>query len=105
VSGPPPATALSVTNAPVPIRVGDPATACAGNRFAGQVVVSANLAVTFGANTVSHSATMDDNGPGNTVVKANTVFGTLSCAGNNPAPTNAGQVNTAGAKTGQCTGL
>ena len=105
VSGPPPATALSVTGAQVPIRVGDPATDCAGNRFAGPVVLSSNLAVTFGANAVFHNATLDNNGPGNTVVKANTVFGTLGCTGNNPPPTNAGQVNTAGAKTGQCAGL
>ena len=105
VSGPAPATALSVTNAPVPIRVGDPAAGCAGNRFAGQVVLSGNLAVTFGANTVSHNATLDNNGPGNTVIMANTVFGTLACAGNNPPPTNAGQPNTGGAENGQCAGL
>ena len=105
VSGPPPATALSVTGAQVPIRVGDPATDCAGNRFASPVVLSSNLAVTFGANAVSHNATLDNNGPGNTVVKANTLFGTLGCTGNNPPPTNAGQVNTAGANTGQCAGL
>ena len=97
--------ALSVTNAAVPIRVGDPATGCAGNRFAGQVSLTGNLAVTFGANTVSHSATINTNGPGHTVVKANNVFGTLGCAGNNPPPTNAGQPNTAAAKTGQCAGL
>lgn len=102
VSGPSPAVALSVTNAGVPIRVGDPAAGCAGNRFAGQVNLSGNLAVTFGANTVSHNATIDNNGPGNTVVKADTVFGTLGCAGNNPPPSNAGQPNTAGAKAGQC---
>lgn len=105
VSGPSPGVALSVTNAPVPIRVGDPATGCAGNRFAGQVVLTANLAVTFGANTVSHNATIDNNGPGNTVVKANTLFGTLACAGNSPPPANAGQPNTAASKTGQCAGL
>jgi hypothetical protein len=105
VSGPPPGAALSVTNAAVLIRVGDPATGCAGNRFAGHVVLTANLAVTFGANTVSHNATMGNNGPGQTVVKANTVFGTLGCAGNNPPPTNAGQLNTAASKTGQCAAL
>ncbi|HJV08852.1 MAG TPA: hypothetical protein VJ653_04200 [Acidimicrobiales bacterium] len=97
--------ALSVTNATVPIRVGDPAAGCAGNRFAGRVSLTGNLAVTFGANTVSHSATIDTNGPGSTVVKANTLFGTLGCAGNNPPPTNAGQPNSAAAKTGQCAGL
>ena len=42
VSGPPPATALSVTNAAVPVRIGDPAASCAGNRFAGQVVLTAD---------------------------------------------------------------
>lgn len=105
VSGPSPATALSVTNAEVPIRLGDPAAGCAGNRFAGQVSVLDNLAVTFGANQVSHNATFDLNGPGNTVIKANTVFGTLGCSANNPAPTNAGGPNSAGNKTGQCAGL
>ena len=105
VSGPPPGVALSVTNAPVPIRIGDPATGCAGNRFAGQVVLTGNLAVTFGANTVSHNATINNNGTGQTVVKANTLFGTLGCAGNNPPPTNAGQPNTAASKTGQCAAL
>jgi hexosaminidase len=94
-----------VTNATVPIRVGDPATGCAGNRFAGQVSLTGNVAVTFGANVVSTNATIDNNGPGNTVIKANTVYGTLGCSGNNPPPTNAGQTNTAGAKAGQCGGL
>ena len=105
----PPASNADTTgtgpDCPVPIRVGDPAAGCAGNRFAGQVVLMGNLAVTFGGNTVSHSSTLNNNGPGNTVIKANTVFGTLGCAGNNPPPTNAGQPNTAGAKTGQCAGL
>ncbi|HET7720736.1 MAG TPA: hypothetical protein VFK43_12260, partial [Acidimicrobiales bacterium] len=105
VSGPAPAAALIVTHATVPIRLGDPAAGCAGNRFAGQVHVASNLAVTFGANTVSHNATLDANGPGRTVIKANTVLGTLGCMGNTPAPTSAGQPNTAGAKTGQCGSL
>jgi hypothetical protein len=105
VSGPPPATAVRVTGALVPVRIGDPAAGCAGNRFAGQVNVSGNLAVTFGANTVSHNVAIDNNGPGAIVVKANNVFGTLGCAGNNPAPTNAGHVNTAAAKSGQCAPL
>jgi hypothetical protein len=105
VSGPAPGVALSVTNAGVPIRVGDPAAGCAGNRFAGQVNLSGNLAVTFGANIVSHNATIDANGPGNTVIKANNVFAILACSANDPAPTNAGQPNTAGSKTGQCSAL
>ena len=107
VAGPTPAptTALTVANAPVPIQVGNPASGCAGNQLAGQAVVTSNLAVTFGANVVSQGATIATNGGGNTVVKANTLYGTLACAGNNPAPTNAGQPNTAPSKTGQCAGL
>jgi hexosaminidase len=105
ISGPSPNQALGVANAPVPVRIGDPASGCAGNRFAGQVNLSSNLAVTFGANTVSHNVTIDNNGSGNTVVKANTIYGGLACAGNTPPPTNAGQPNTAGSKSGQCAGL
>lgn len=97
--------ALNLANASVPVRVGDPAAGCAGNRFAGQVSVTANLALTFGANIVSGNATIDNHGPGNSVLKDNRVFGTLGCAGNDPAPTNAGQPNTAASKTGQCAGL
>jgi hexosaminidase len=100
------AQALGVTNAAVLIRIGDPASSCAGNRFAGTVNLTANLATTFGANQVSHAATVNNGGPGNTVIKANVFHGTLSCTGNTPAPVNAGQPNTGpGAKTGQCTGL
>jgi hypothetical protein len=102
VSGPAPGVALRVTGAPVRVRAGDPPAGCDGNRFAGQVAFIGNRAVTFGANIVSHSVAIDGSGPGNTVVKANTIFGTLGCAGNTPAPADAGQPNTAGAKTGQC---
>jgi len=89
----------------VPIRVGDPANGCAGNRFAGDVNLTSNLSVTFGANIVSSNVNINTNGPGNTVIKANNVNQALNCTGNNPAPTNAGQTNTAGSKTGQCAGL
>lgn len=54
---------------------------------------------------MSHNATIDANGPGNTVIKANNVFAILACSANDPAPTNAGQPNTAGSKTGQCSAL
>lgn len=96
--------ALAVSNALVPIRVGDPANACAGNRFAGIVRLNANLATTFGANIVSHNIGVNNNGPGNTVIKANTTHQTLACAGNSPPPANASQPN-AGTKTGQCAAL
>jgi hypothetical protein len=105
ISVPAPDTALRVSNAQVPIRIGDPDSGCAGNQFVGQVTLTANLAVSFGANIVSHTATINSGGPGNTVIKANTVYGTLACSANTPAPTNAGQPNTAGSKTGQCAAL
>jgi hypothetical protein len=106
ISGPSPGQALGVSNAAVPVRIGDPANACAGNRFAGTVNLTAILATTFGANQVSHATSVTNGGAGATVIKANVLFGTLSCTGNSPAPTNAGQPNTGpGAKTGQCSGL
>ena len=105
LAGPTGGQALGVSNAGVPIRTGDPARGCAGNRFAGDVNLTGNLAVTFGANIVSRNVNVSSNGPGATVVKANSIFGALACAANNPAPTNAGQVNTAASKTGQCAAL
>ena len=105
VSASGPGAALTVSSAIVPIRIGDPANGCPGNRFAGALRMNGNLAVMFGANVVSHHVTVDQNGPGDTVVKANTVFGTLACACNSPPPTNAAQPNTAAARTGQCAGL
>ena len=105
VSGAPSAQALGVTGAAVPVRIGDPANGCAGNRFAARVNLTGNLATTFAANGVSANLTVDGNGPGSTVLRANIVLGTLACTGNDPAPDNAGQPNTAGAKTGQCAGV
>jgi hypothetical protein len=61
VAGPTPAP--TVTNAPVAIRVGDPAMGWAGNQFAGQVVLTGKFAVTFGANTVSQGATINKQRP------------------------------------------
>lgn len=97
---PAPAVALSVTDAPVPIWVGDPAAGCAGTRFAG----GTNLAVTFGANIVSH-ATVDGNGPGEHGDQGQHRPATLGCSASDPAPINAGQPNTAGSKTGHCSAL
>jgi hypothetical protein len=95
-----------VKSATVPIRVGDPAAGCAGNKVAGDVVLTGNSAgLTLGANAVSRNVTVNDNTTGAVVVKANTIYGALACSGNNPAPTNAGQPNTAPTKTGQCAGL
>ena len=91
-----------VSNATVPLRIGDPATGCTGNRVAGSVSLTSNQGgLTLGANLVSGSVTVSYNTVGTPVVKANTVGGTLSCTGNAPPPTNAGQPNTAATKIDQ----
>ena len=101
-----PAQGLVVDGASTPLRIGDPAAGCAGNRIAGDVRLTGNTGgLTLGANTVSGNMTVDNNTVGTPVVKANNVFKTLGCAGNNPAPVNNGQANTAPTKTGQCRGL
>ncbi|MFN2607087.1 MAG: beta-propeller fold lactonase family protein [Acidimicrobiales bacterium] len=108
ISGPSttPGQGIVVSGATVPIRIGDPATGCALNRVAGDVTLTGNTAgLTLGANIVSGNVTVNNNTVGTDVVKANNVFKALACAGNAPAPTNAGQPNTASSKSGQCVGL
>lgn len=94
-----------MTNAAVPVRIGDVAAGCAANRFAGGMTLTGNLAVTFGNNAASTQVRIDTNGPGAVVIKGNTIFGTLTCTGNNPTPTNVGSTNTAPSKLGQCAAL
>jgi hypothetical protein len=101
-----PSQGVVVNGATTPLRIGDPANGCAGNRIAGDVRLTSNTGgLTLGANTVSGNVTVDNNTVGAPVVKANNVFKTLACAGNNPAPVNSGQANTASTETGQCIGL
>lgn len=97
--------AVTVANAPVPVRVGDPAAGCAGNELTGAANLTANLGGTVGGNSVTGGVAVNGHGPGNTVVKANTLTATLSCSASSPAPGNSGQLNTAGAKAGQCAAL
>lgn len=108
VSPPPPLAtgqALSVSNAQVPIRIGDPAAGCAGNKWAGTVSLTANLATMMGGNTFARNVSVTNGGPGSTTIKGNTAYATLACSGNNPAPTNAGLPNSGPNETGQCAGL
>ncbi|MDQ6725913.1 MAG: Ig-like domain repeat protein, partial [Actinomycetota bacterium] len=101
-----PSQGIVVSNAAVPIRIGDPAYGCAFNRVAGDVSLTGNSAgLTLGANFVSGNVTVNNNTVGTDVVKANHVFKALACSGNNPPPINAGQPNTAGSKSGQCSSL
>lgn len=95
-----------VQNATVPVRIGDPARGCAGNRISGGVRLTGNqLGLTLGSNLVSGNVTVSDNTFDAAVVKANRISGTLACTGNSPGPSNAGQPNTARARTGQCATL
>jgi len=98
--------ALAVANTTGSIRIGDPSTGCLGNSLAGKVSLTNNLAgLMFGNNHVAGSATFGGNTGGPIVVKNNLFTGALACTTNNPAPGNAGQPNTAAAKTGQCVGV
>jgi hexosaminidase len=46
------------------------------------------------------------NNTGSTIISGNRISGPLSCAGNTPAPTNAGRPNSvSGPRSGQCAGL
>ncbi|MDQ6784584.1 MAG: hypothetical protein M3063_14330, partial [Actinomycetota bacterium] len=101
-----PGQGIVVSNATVPIRIGDPAAGCAFNRVAGDVSVTGNTAgLTLGANIVSGNVTVNNNTVGTDVLKANNVSKALACVSNSPPPTNAGQTNTAGSKSGQCSTL
>jgi len=105
VSGPSPNQATGVFNSTVPIQIGDPSSACAGNRFAGNVNLIGNLAATFDNNIVVGDVTVNNGGPGNTQIRSNKITGTLACAGNNPLDSTRPAVrNTAGARSGQCSG-
>jgi hypothetical protein len=96
------AQGVVVTDARAPVRIGDPAVGCAANWVAGDVSVTGAIAgLTLGANNVSGNVRIDNN-PSLAIVKANTIYATLACSGNTPPPTNAGQINTAAVKTGQC---
>ncbi len=97
---------LSVTNSTGPVRIGDPSANCLGNSIGGNVVVNNNTAgVVFGNNFVGGSATFHGNTGGPIVIKNNAISTALGCATNSPAPTNAGQPNSAASKTGQCVGV
>ncbi len=94
--------ALRVAGATGPVVVGEPAAGCEGNWFTGTVVLTGNESVVFGSNIASR-ADIDENGPGATIVKGNSVS-RMYCTGDDPAPTNAGQPN-GGARYGQCKDL
>ncbi len=88
------------------VRIGDPAKACSANKVTGGVsLTSGSGGLTLGANLLAGNVTVSSNSVGTPTVKANSVVGTLACTGNNPPPVNAGQPNTAVAKSGQCTAV
>ncbi len=83
--GPNQGAAVNVLGSTGPVRFGDPAAGCEGNRVTGILLLTNNTAgVTVGGNTATIG---------------------IACRGNVPAPTNNGRPNTAPEKTGQCVGL
>ncbi len=101
------AATVIVSNAAVPLRIGDPAMACASNRVSGDMILFGNTGgLTVGANILSGSLVVDNNAVGTDVVKANVIIGILACTGNKPPPINGGQPNRARrGKTGECAAL
>jgi uncharacterized repeat protein (TIGR01451 family) len=67
------------------VLVGDPAGGCAANRMLSSLTADKNT--------------------GGVMLGANVLSGRFGCKGNNPAPVNGGQPNTAPSKSGQCSGL
>ena len=98
--------ALHVSDATVPFRAGNKPHGCAGNTFQGSVSLVNNTAPWFSNNTVTGNVTVNDGGPGPTIIRTNMIYGTLACSGNDPAPlaNRPLERNTAGARTGQCAG-
>jgi hypothetical protein len=93
------------------VLLGDPGDDdCAGNVFRGAAVVKGNRGgVEIGANSFRGGLTVSantGNGPlpedRGTEIEANQVSGKLACSSNSPPPTNDGQPNTAGTRSGQC---
>jgi hexosaminidase len=79
---------------------------CAPATVGGPVKVSGSVGqVTIDGTTIAGPLVVQNN-TGSTIVSGNHISGPLSCTGNSPAPTNAGQPNSAsGPKSGQCAGL
>jgi hexosaminidase len=79
---------------------------CAPATIKGPVNVTGTTGqVTIDGTTVSGPLVLQNN-TATTIVAGNHIGGPLSCAGNSPAPSNAGRPNTAsGPKSGQCAGL
>jgi hypothetical protein len=105
---------LTVTGATGFVLVGDPTDAgCAPNKVASALNLANNTGgVSLRSNQLLSTATVDNNAGGglfpvdvNPVVADNKISSALGCTGNSPLPVNAGQLNTAPYKTGQCASL
>jgi len=98
---------VSVSGSSGSVRIGsaaDGSPACGGNTILGPVNLTGNSGgAELGANTVAGGVTLTGNSGRPEVVAANTIEGPLSCAANNPNPTDNGQLNTVhGPASGQC---
>jgi PKD repeat protein len=101
--------AVSVKEATGLVTVGDPPS-CAGNHISGAVTLSADTGgALFDGNTVGGAVSVSSNGSTSQpaasapLIETNHIAGSLSCSGNDPAPSDGGAPNTVtGARSGQC---
>jgi hypothetical protein len=106
---------ISISTSAGPVLLGDAAddgaTGCAGSLVSGGMTLLNNHGgAEIGGNTLFGNIVLNGTtGSGSTLedaapeVEANNVQGSLSCAGNSPAPTDDGHPNTvSGARSGQC---
>jgi hypothetical protein len=88
----------------------DGAVGCATNSLHSAVLTNNAGGVEFAGNTINGDVTINGtSGPGSplegasTEIEANQIQGTLSCSGNNPAPSDDGRPNSvSGSRSGQC---
>jgi hypothetical protein len=86
-----------------PITMGDSVMGCAPNVVSGTLQISsAKSGVRIFDNDVRGNLIVTGTSGGATIIGGNTVGGTLSCSGNNPAATNGGRPNRAPRRSGEC---
>ena len=94
---------VSVPGSNGTVVIGSPGTGCAGNSIGSGVQLLANRAgLRFDSNRIGSGVQVKDTTGGPTIIRANTISGSLQCSGNNPVATNGGLSNTASSRSGEC---
>jgi hypothetical protein len=89
------------------VMIGDPGLGCPGNWLTGPVAVTHNTGgVELLHNSILGPVVVNGNTDTVTEIGGNRIFGSLTCSGNSPSPTDGGSPNSvAGPRFGQCAGL